>query len=579
MHTDADTYDVAVLGSGMTGALIGACLARNSAKVVIIDSGTHPRLTLGEGESTPLYTGMLLRLIAERYGVPEIKYLASFEAAQSKISRNGGVARNFGYVYHREGRRQDPREAHMLQPPTMGFTPHHLFRQDTDAWLLTVAAKYGADVRQQQRVTDVDVTEDAVTIGLDGKPPIRARYVVDAGGERSVLAERFALREGPSRFRHHARTLANHMLGVRPYDEIAPTRRYGNPGPWHEGSLHHVFHGGWMWVYPYGNHPRSTNPLCGVGLQLDPRVHPAPDCSPEEEFRRFVARFPDIAAQFDGAVPVQEWVRTERRQYSSKQVMGHRWFLAANSAGFVDPLFSGDLTVGLETVHALTHRLLDAVREDDFATERFEDVRDLVEDLLDNNDDVCANAFVSFRDFSLWDVWYRVWYTRQILRTYEINRRYANFLRNRDTAELAVLERPWWRGRKPPQDVPYAPAVRFLQEANERFQAIGRGEAGAETAATDLMRQLSEGTFTPPVFGLGDPRLQWTSLPTRKMAETLNWTRRTAPRDIAELTLDGLFLFMRVRLARGESHVGEELRQLVAGRPRLGRRLRVPTPK
>lgn len=53
--------------------------------------------------------------------------------------------------------------------------------------------------------------------------------------------------------------------------------------------LHHIFKGGWLWIIPFNNHRASTNPLCSVGLQLDPRLYPQrEDLTPEEEFRAFI---------------------------------------------------------------------------------------------------------------------------------------------------------------------------------------------------------------------------------------------------------------------------------------------------
>ncbi|HWO59191.1 MAG TPA: FAD-dependent monooxygenase, partial [Umezawaea sp.] len=68
-----DRYDVAILGSGLAGGMLGAVLARNGVKVLIVDAGTHPRFAVGE--STIPYTSGMMRLIADRYQVPELKAL------------------------------------------------------------------------------------------------------------------------------------------------------------------------------------------------------------------------------------------------------------------------------------------------------------------------------------------------------------------------------------------------------------------------------------------------------------------------------------------------------------------------
>src|SRR5688572_24969541 len=105
---DTDLYDVAIIGSGLSGSMLAACLARNGARVLIVDGTTHPRFAIGE--STIPATSMMMRLVSERYGVPEIKWLSTFESVQAKINTTSGVKRNFGFVYHRPGQPQNPRE-------------------------------------------------------------------------------------------------------------------------------------------------------------------------------------------------------------------------------------------------------------------------------------------------------------------------------------------------------------------------------------------------------------------------------------------------------------------------------------
>lgn len=51
---------------------MGYILARQGLRVVIIDNGTHPHFALGE--STIGETTYMLRILAERYDVPEIAH-------------------------------------------------------------------------------------------------------------------------------------------------------------------------------------------------------------------------------------------------------------------------------------------------------------------------------------------------------------------------------------------------------------------------------------------------------------------------------------------------------------------------
>jgi tetracycline 7-halogenase / FADH2 O2-dependent halogenase len=568
-------YDVAIVGSGLAGTILGACLARNGANVVLIDADTHPKFTIGE--STIPFTSMMLRLLAERYHVPEIKHLATFEGVYANITTQCGIKRNFGFLYHREDERQNPSERTHFQIPKILNTENHYFRQDVDSWMLTVAVKYGAHIRQQQPVVDVDINKDGVMLTLVRGTKIPAKFIVDASGYRSVLAKKLNLREEPTRFVHHSRTLFNHFVGVRPFDEVGRPDS-GFPTKWHEGTLHHVFPGGWMWVIPFDNHPRATNPLCSVGIQLDPRMYPEPNCSPEGEFHRFLAKYPDIAAQFDGARPVRSWVRTGRLQYSSRQTVGYRWCLTSHAAGFIDPLFSRGMSNTMETIHALTHRLLDAIRDNDFSLERFSHMQDLEQGLLDFNDDLCANAYTSFGQWNLWNAWFRVWALGQVIATLEVSRTYARYLTTRDTAELTPLEHAWWRGKVIPENSSYAPVLELFREVSEACQAVRQGELAAAKAADTIHLRLQMADFVPPAFGFDDPNEQCIDASFFRILGILRWAKKKAPTEIGKLTHEGLTLFIKKRFEKGEFELTEEVKHYLARWPALGHFLRVPDP-
>ena len=43
-----EQYDVAILGAGMAGGVLGTVLARNGVRVLLLDAATHPRFAVGE---------------------------------------------------------------------------------------------------------------------------------------------------------------------------------------------------------------------------------------------------------------------------------------------------------------------------------------------------------------------------------------------------------------------------------------------------------------------------------------------------------------------------------------------------
>jgi tetracycline 7-halogenase / FADH2 O2-dependent halogenase len=125
-------YDVAILGTGMGGSILGAILARQGLGVVLIDKDAHPKFSIGE--STVAETNLQMEIMAARYNVPELDNFRSFERSKS-VLRTNGLKTNFGFIHHQPG--EYPALADMNQVTiTSAF---HLFRQDVDTYLYQVA--------------------------------------------------------------------------------------------------------------------------------------------------------------------------------------------------------------------------------------------------------------------------------------------------------------------------------------------------------------------------------------------------------------------------------------------------------
>ena len=180
-------YDVAIIGTGLAGSVLGAILARQGLRVVLFEAKSHPRFAIGE--SLILETSELMRALAELYDVPEIAYFSS-ENLMVHSGTSHGIKRHFGFLHHTPGAPHDPRRTLQAVIPSQ---PHghelHLYRQDSDQTLMTAAIAYGAEVRQNTPVQAIRVAADGVEIVPGRGESIRASYVVDAGGYRSLLAE------------------------------------------------------------------------------------------------------------------------------------------------------------------------------------------------------------------------------------------------------------------------------------------------------------------------------------------------------------------------------------------------------
>ncbi|MFI1864913.1 NAD(P)/FAD-dependent oxidoreductase [Streptomyces jumonjinensis] len=525
-------FDVIILGAGSAGTVLGAVLARHDVRVLLIDAAVHPKFAVGE--STTLYTLKGYRQLAERYGIPELEYLTSYESGLENIGPTSGVKKHFGFMLHKEGEEPDPLEVNQFSPPSKALQTGHLFRQDTDAFLFHTAIKYGCAVRQGFRVADIDLGADEVAVWDANGERFTARYLVDGSGFRSPVAEKLGLREGPEALKHHSRSLFTHMIGVKPTDDVLRMEPEDLPPiPWVEGTMHHMFDRGWIWSIPFNNEPRSKNPLVSVGLTFDERRYPKPEgVPPEEEFRQFVKRFPAVERMFADAVTVRPWVSTGRLQYTSKETVGHRWCLMSHAAGFLDPLYSRGLTNTTEIINAFAWRLLDALRDDDFDVERFRYVDTLQKGLIKYNDELVNASFIAFSDYELWNAVYRVWAAAEVPINLRFDRFIERFRASGDDRVFREMEDLAYPGLLLP-DQPTYKAV--FDEMVSLCDAVDRGEMPAAVAGRKLMKVIETSPGILRGIGLEDKnrRFMFPGIPELKSMSA--WLLDDAPQEMGYL--------------------------------------------
>ncbi len=427
-------YDVIIIGSGFAGSILASILARHGGKVAVIDATSHPRYAIGE--STIPQTSQILSLISRKFDVPEIENigLGAPKGIRENITTSCGIKRTFGFAYHDLGREHDPQQAHQF-----GNTfrdENHLFRQDIDAYLAQVSVRYGADLLLNTRVQDLQIDEAGVTITTSTGKTLTGQYLVDGSGFRSVVAEKYGLREDPCRFRHRSRSIFTHMIDVTPFEDVVTNHCSIK---WSQGTLHHIFPGGWVWVIPFNNWEKSTNDIISIGLTVDPEMYPKNrEISPEEEFRNFLdEHLPSAALQFPKAKAVQTWVSTERLQFSSSKSVGTRFCLLSHASGFLDALYSRGLINSCELVRSLATPLLEAIKDGDWSDERFAPIEDVHNRVLGFADRIVHSSFASWSSFEVWDWVVRIWavavgVAESNLGSYLISRDRADFERAKD---------------------------------------------------------------------------------------------------------------------------------------------------
>jgi len=403
-------YDLIIIGGGIAGGMLAAAMARNDVRVLVLEGGTHPKFAIGE--SMILETSEIMRSLALMFDVPELETFSS-EYFLPVAGTTHGVKRHFSFMPHQNGQEPEPENLVQAIIPKHPYGHElHLYRQDTDYYNLAIAKKYGASVLQDTKVTNVDISKDLATVTTHDGSQYSADYVVDASGFNSILAQTNKLRDN-SALQTHTRSIFTHMVGVSSYHQNGPSpKQLGVPFSLSEGTHHHVFEGGWMWIIPFNNHAEASNNLCSVGLLLDPRVHPPrEDLSPEEEFFDFIRKYPAMARHLQGAQSVRKWVRTGRIQYSSTQCVGTRFSLLGHAAGFIDPLFSKGLYTSLAAVLNFGQAFLTARKDKDYSRKRFLSLEKQTMNFVNNNDRLVANAIKSFGVPDLWRQYSVMWLT------------------------------------------------------------------------------------------------------------------------------------------------------------------------
>jgi len=498
-YNDNKQFDVIILGSGLAGSILATILARHNVRVLTIDKGTHPRFAIGEAMTPD--TDLMMSILSYKYSVPEISYLSSFENICNHISPSAcGLKRSFNFVYHREGEEQTLQEANKV-----GVHPSsHLFRQDIDQYMAKVAVNYGAKILESTKVIDIKTDlNTGVEVEIENGMSFNANYLVDASGHNSLLSRKLELQENPTRYKTHSRSIFTHMTGVKKYDDCVSLAGTSQDNLlWYQGTLHHVFDGGWMWVIPFNNHARSTNPICSVGLNFDSRRFPKTDVSPEQEFQKFLARFSSIANQFEDAKPVRNWVSTDRLQYSSRSCMGARFYLLPHAAGFIDALYSFGLVNSCTIITALADRIMKALADNNYSPERFTDIECLQQKLFDYNDNLVNCSYIAFSNFNLWNAWRRVWILGSFVRQTKAGLRKRLKIAAGKGKELAKDDEdldsltPSYEGL----------GENFFQAAIATVEKVETGLLSPDEAASQLMSAIDSIDFLPKNFWrLGDP--------------------------------------------------------------------------
>jgi len=316
-HYDAD---VIIIGGGPAGAALGTLLARDGRDVLIIEKDIHPRNHVGES-LTPS-----TNLVFERLGFMQKMDDAGF-IRKPGTGWNAPRSPLWKFI-----------EIWLFEYPLPGTPRPYTFnveREDLDAMLLRHAFDAGARVLEGVGVQNV-IFEDGRAVGVRAKVTdgwerdLRARFIVDASGRRSLIANQLDMRHKDPSFNQFA--IYSWFRGVK------------EPPPRLNGFTLFYFIGlnqAWSWHIPL------RHGLASMGVVVDKRDFQKSGKSHEEFFNSLVRRNRTFTDAMRNAERVRPWYIEADYSYKIDRFAGPGWLLVGDALRFVDPIFSSGVDVAL----------------------------------------------------------------------------------------------------------------------------------------------------------------------------------------------------------------------------------------
>jgi len=396
---DNEVYDITVIGSGLGGAVCATVLAKQGFNVLMIEKGSHPRFALGES-ATPVTT-FYFKKFSEMYDIPEYLPLSSYHTMdQAGKKMIYGPKELFHYCWHDiSGKKEWDKKEIAVQTPGVDV---QYYREDLDFYLVEIAEKYGVEYIDNANVTNVEEKIDYIelTVDISGEVKnIHSKYVIDATGFKSVLADQFDLRMKDPGTPLKSRTIFTHFKNINSLESVVSNGdNFNDDLPVHrsQGTTHHCFDGGWYWIIPFDNGVTS------VGLSLDMHKYPDNDLSAEDEFWEITNKLPTVKNILTGAKTVRPYIKTGRIQYQSKKSIGDRWALLPAASYGIDAWQSSGMALTLISIDRLVWGLKNIVfRFDHFQQEEMSYYNDVLKKEYENITGFVYGIYKSFKHHDL----------------------------------------------------------------------------------------------------------------------------------------------------------------------------------
>ena len=319
------TCDVLVIGGGPAGSTVSPLLARHGHRVVLLEKEHHPRFHIGES-LLPANLPLL-----ERLGVADaVKAIGMHKPGAEFVSPQHEQSQSFWFA-----------EAWDKSMPYA----YQVKRAEFDTVLIRNAERKGVAVHEGCKVRAVDFLPDGALIHAvhdDGREEAwQARFVVDASGRDTFLANRFQIKQRNPR--HNSSAVYGHFAGAR-----------RNEGKAAGNITIFWFEHGWFWFIP------MQGDVTSIGMVTWPYFMKTRGQRSLEQFLADgIALCPGLDDCMQGAELINEVEATGNFSYVSERNHGPNYLLLGDAYAFIDPVFSSGVwlamnsgVLGAETIDA-----------------------------------------------------------------------------------------------------------------------------------------------------------------------------------------------------------------------------------